>query len=49
MSRETYEVSKAAWMDEMFGKGPTDPDVLGYYPGSPEDPHMQEREEVDAY
>jgi len=28
--------SKQEWYEDMFGKGPGDPDVHGHYPGEPE-------------
>lgn len=35
MSRESWEEGRQAWQEEMFGKGPGDPDRLGHYPGEP--------------
>jgi hypothetical protein len=34
-TREGYELGKQAWIEGQFGKGPVDPDMLGY-PGEPE-------------
>lgn len=36
MSRESHELSEEAWWADEFGKGPSDPDILGYYPGEQE-------------
>ena len=33
MSRESYEQSKQAWVEENFYKGMGDPDLHGHYPG----------------
>lgn len=32
-------MGKEAWLIEMFGQGPADPDRTGYYPGAPDDPN----------
>jgi hypothetical protein len=35
VSRESWEISEQFFLEEMFGKGPGDPDRVGHYPGEP--------------
>jgi hypothetical protein len=36
MTRESNELGEQFFLEEMFGKGPYDPDRYGKYPGEPD-------------
>lgn len=46
MTREEYELSESAWYDNMFPRGPGDPDAYGY-PGEIKEEDENEDEQID--